>query len=153
MNEPHKVETETARRLGELAVQVTGGDPAALRFCLSLATVAQVWDHVVDGDPVDLDQVHRAFEALVLDWPINPFVRANAASLVPCMAAAVNAWRCSTLPGCRIKAFDVLSEGWTAVAFILGGWDRVKEVMPEVRRTLSLQCEANDRKEETLCQQ
>jgi hypothetical protein len=137
------LERETAEELGRLALEVAAGDPHALRFCLSLSPIASTWDHVTDGDPIDVAAADAAFQAMVLDWPINPFVRTYATTLVPAMAAAISAWRCSTLPGCRIKAYDVLSEVWSAVAFILGGMARVNAVMPQVRAALVAQQTVN----------
>lgn len=140
----NSVELQTAVELGELAKQVAAGDDAALRFCVSISAISKTWDHIIDGDPIDKEQANAAFLNLVLEWPINPFVRAHAASLVPVMAATISAWKHSEMPGCRIKAYDAISEVWSAVAFILGGWQRVNAVMPAVRAALVAQCQAND---------
>lgn len=139
------LEQQTAEQLGRLALRVADGNPDALRFCLSLSGIATTWDHVMDGDAVDSDLAHQAFLRLTLDWPLNAFLRANAASLVPVMAASIHAWQMSSIPGARLKAYDVISEVWTVVAFILGGWERVAAVMPDVRRALAVQCAANDK--------
>ena len=138
------IERQTSIELAELAKQVAASDKAALRFCVSLSAISRTWDHIADGDPIDKDLANEAFLNLILEWPINPFVRAHAASLVPVMAAAISAWRNSEMPGCRIKAYDAISEVWSTVAFILGGWQRVNMVMPAVRAALVAQCQDND---------
>lgn len=140
-----EIELQTSVRLAELAQQVAAGDPHALRFCHSISAISRTWDHVADGDPIDKELADQAFLELILDWPINPFVRANAVSLVPAMAAAISSWKMSDMEGCRIKAYDAISEVWSVVAFILGGWKRVNEVMPHVRAALLAQCNDNDR--------
>jgi hypothetical protein len=136
--------------LGELAAEVCGGDADAYRFLMSLSPIALTWDHAVDGDTMDRDVTMKAFLALVLDWPVNPFVRTYAGPLTASMSAAISAWMASdSVPGTRVKAYDVVSEIFSVVAFILGGWERVNRVMPRVRATLAKQVTANDLKGDT----
>lgn len=139
-------EWATARELAALAQEVCEGNADALRFCLSLSAVALTYDHAVDGDPMDRGTTERAFLAMMLDWPVNRFVREASVPLTCAMAAAIGAWKSSDLPGARLKAYDCLSEVWSVVAFLLGGWERVDRVMPRVRETLSRQMTLNDQR-------
>lgn len=135
----------SGKALGALAIDVCEGNQDALRFCISLSDVALTMDHVIDGDTVNKERAERAFLTLMLDWPTNRFIREFAVPLTCAMAGAVSAWKSSdVLPGARLKAYDCISEVWSTVAFILGGWERVNRVMPAVRFALAEQQAVND---------
>ena len=135
----------SAKRLGELALSVCEGNADALQFCMSLSDIAVTLDHIVDGDCIDKQLAQRAFCTLILDWPNNKFIRDWAPPITCAMAGAISAWQSSDkIPAARIKAYDVISEVWSTVAFLLGGWERVNRVMPDVRIALAEQQALND---------
>ncbi|HTI69677.1 MAG TPA: hypothetical protein VMF06_06910 [Candidatus Limnocylindria bacterium] len=120
-----------ARRLSQIMGEICDGNPAAARWWNQLLYVADTYDHLVDRDLVDPAMAHAAFEAMVLEWPLNGFLRQYATVLVPMMSAAISAWRADPT---GYRAGDVYTESANAICFLLRGQEGVNRWMPEVRR-------------------
>lgn len=69
--------------------------PHARAWLLDLWDAIQVFDDVVDGDPVTGDDMRRAVWSCLVQMPSNPFFAANSASLLPVMATAFLKWAAS----------------------------------------------------------
>ena len=104
----------------------------ALTWLTQLWGLAMTWDHLVDGDLLDLPLAERTFEALLLEWPANPFWKSYAAALMPVLANALAAWR----TGERARDYDIYCETACTVAFCLGGNEMVKRFSPRIRATV-----------------
>ena len=69
--------------------------PSACAWLLDLWDAIQVFDDVVDGDPVASADMRRVIWACLVQMPSNPFFAANSASLLPVMATAFLKWSAS----------------------------------------------------------
>lgn len=129
--------------------ELCGDDQNAYDWLVQIIQIALVWDHIVDGDTMDRKRADEAITNVVLQWPVNPFLRNNAPSLVPVMAASVNAWRSGIS---RDLDYSVYRELPAAVAFIIGGSKRVEAFMPKINmlvQQLRLEDDARDEQEES----
>ena len=89
-----------------------GGNSDAVSFVLDIVQLAEVWDDIVDGDELDMEQVEDAMLAGMLRLPLNPFYREHGEYLTPLIIQAINTW----------KVANVLSQGTReqrAVAYTL----------------------------------
>ena len=121
-------------RAYEIMREVCADRMDAYEWFVQSNDASAVWDHVVDGDPIDKTQVDMLFEAMLLRWPQNMFWREYGTVLGPVIACCISAWRWSDRePGGRVKAWDAVTEVACAVTFILRGMDGVKRWMPEFR--------------------
>lgn len=125
-----------------------GQDVHAYTWLLQLMEVCLTWDHIVDGDPLDVQMAERSFEAMLLEWPLNPFWNRAKEFLAPVMSNAIAAWRF----GQRTKEYDVYTEVPCAVAFILGGTPLVKQFSTKIRE-ISKQMIEEDNTKDSQCQQ
>jgi len=106
----------------------------AYKWLAQLTQTALVWDHVVDYDPIDLKMTDSVFKALLLEWSLNTFWQTNHASLLPVMSSAISNWQCSYLNEMsKDKAYQIYEDVPAAVAFILGGQERVDRYLPRLR--------------------
>ncbi len=120
---------------------VAKGDADAAHLLLLLTDAAHAWDDVVDGDkPLDRGALDRAFQALVLDIPANPFYRAHRDRLEPLIQQAAINWKVATAierePGPKHVAYilrssyiDLIGQ----VALLTGGPAWAIEVTRRVR--------------------
>lgn len=131
------------QRYYELLVHLCGGNVAALAWLCVWCDLTLTWDHCLDRDPLDLVLADKTFEAMVLDWPVNPFWREHGVTLRPVLAAAIGAWRHG---GATIKGWDVYTEVPLAVALLLGGRERVAQFNGPLRELVG-QCFAEHTKE------
>lgn len=128
--EPLKV-SPYALKLAEVMQEICAGNPAAAEWWAQLVEAADVYDHLIDRDPMDSPEtIDRVFESLCLHWPLNGFFRQFAHVLVPVMSAAISAWK-SDPKGYRVG--DVYTESANAICFLLHGNYGVKKWMPLVR--------------------
>lgn len=104
-------------------------NPHALTFWRELCEVVDIYDHTVDGDGRDIPKTHRAFKSLMLNWPLNPFIRSHAVVMVPVMSAAISAWQY----GGRHKAADIYTEVANAMIYLIHGQEGVERWMPGIR--------------------
>lgn len=73
------------------------GDMDAALFLKAVTDAAHAWDDVVDADVrLDRSTIAKAFQALVLVIPANPFYRTHRASLDPLIQQAALNWLVAT---------------------------------------------------------
>jgi len=113
--------------------EMCGNTPGAFQWLSQLWDVIMTWDHIVDGDELDLAKADRAFENMLLIWPGNPFWNQNAARLIPVLINAVAAWRYANNIGDNTRAYDVYTEVPCTVAAIIGGAAAVRKYSTPIR--------------------
>lgn len=126
--EPPKF-TAAMIRAAAVMEEALGCNIHALTWWRELCEVVDIYDHTVDGDGRDVQKTHRAFKSMMLNWPLNPFIRSHAVVMVPVMSAAISAWQY----GGRAKAADIYTEVANAMIFLLHGQSGVERWMPEIR--------------------
>lgn len=109
--------------------------------------VALIWDHHVDGDPIDPKMFDLAMTALVTEWPCNPFIRKNADFLIPTVVASIAAWKNSN--GQRVLEYEPYRAIPAAVAFVLGGNDLVNTFMPKITELVLAMQKEDDLRDST----
>lgn len=127
--------SRTVEELAGIVSQICAGHPLAEQWYWQLIEAADVYDHAIDLDPQDPAQVHRAFEAMCVEWPLNGWFRHYAHVLVPVVSAAMSAWRHD---GCGAKSADINSEVLNAITFLIHGQSGVNRWMPKVRELVAL---------------
>lgn len=132
-----------------LCGRMCGANVAALNWLVQISQLSLLWDHIADGDPIDQRHADLVLTALMTEWPINPFWQANMATLSLTISNAILAWKSSHLPGQRIKAYDVATEVFCAVAFLLGGHSKAAQYSAEVRALAQRMMEENDQRKAT----
>lgn len=121
----------------------------AIHMANELFFISQVWDDLVDGDkPVGADTINRMMWTAMIDLPLNPFYQRNFVSLHPIVRASIMDWLVATdfesefLKG-KKRPIDpsvpyVLRDSLTAIlchmAYLIGGYDWMLQVSPEIRR-------------------
>jgi hypothetical protein len=128
----------------EFLNKVLMGRADAVEFCRALFRVSQVWDDLIDKDRgVDAEDINRAFWTLIVDLPANPFYRANFGHLHPVLRQYIIDWLDATAlereEGAHGKnlAFvlrDSIGAVVTQCAWILGGYEYMRQVSCDVRR-------------------
>ena len=73
-------------------VRALKGNAEAIRFVQALTGVYDVWDDLIDGDPVTPEQVDRAFFSALVTVPMNPFFLANREVLQPLILTGMLGW-------------------------------------------------------------
>jgi hypothetical protein len=132
--EPFKA-TRSTSELASIVSEICFGHPLAEQWFWQLIDAADVYDHAIDLDPQNPAQVHRAFEAMCVEWPLNGWFRHYAHVLVPVVSAAMSAWRHD---GRGPKSADINSEVINAIAFLIHGQAGVNRWMPRVRELVAL---------------
>ena len=131
--EPFKA-AATVSELAAVVSEICAGTPLAAQWFWQLIEAADVYDHAIDLDPQDPAQVHRSFEAMWLEWPLNGWFRHYAHVLVPVVSAAVSAWRHD---GRGVKSADINSEVIHVITFLIHGQAGVNRWMPRVRELVA----------------
>jgi hypothetical protein len=71
-----------------------GGNRSALDFIVTLSSIAELWDDLVDGDKLpsraEIDQI---FIGALVVLPTNEFFNQNKSFFMPLILQAINAWR------------------------------------------------------------
>jgi hypothetical protein len=120
------------------------GDADAVNLALTLSRVSHVWDDLIDKDkPVKDESINRAFYALLVELPSNPFYRKHMETLVPILAMSAlnyeianafektgNREKLALAHVLRYSAADIA----TVIALIIGGPDWVRLIGPELRQ-------------------
>jgi hypothetical protein len=127
----------------ELIAQLCGKEQAARDWLSELWAAALLWDHLTDGDAVNLAQAELVFEALLLKWPLNQFYMKHAAWLAPTLSNALSAWR----DGGRARHYDIYTESALTVAFLIGGKDYAKQFSARVRAAAAAMLSDDDRQD------
>lgn len=119
------------------------GNADAVRLCLDLVKITDIWDDLIDGDKlVSGARIDAAFMRMLVELPANDFFVAHRARLLPVMVSAILNWKIANAyeatgrlelleisHNMRYGIFDVL----LAVVTICGGWEWAAEVGPELR--------------------
>ena len=143
-----ETETQSDREFAAMLVKMCGERTDAAVWAGQCVELATHWDHITDGDPVDVERFGQTLRSILLAWPRNRFYVEHAAMLAPVLLNAILAWESSDLdPVARIKAYDVATEIPTAVAFCLGGENLAREWSPRFRAWAMARCKMNDGKE------
>lgn len=114
-----------------------GGNPEALAFLRAFAVRAHWIDDLADKGPALAERPEAAAEMLArneADWLLtlstNPFFLAHRLQLVPLMVLGLNAWVDSHRQPPVVR--DVVKGFWHetvwAVAYLTGGWTRLRQV-------------------------
>lgn len=118
------------------------GDQAAVDAFLMLSRIAEVWDDLIDGEPVDPEDIHGAFVDAMVRLQGNPFYRRHEGVVMGAVIAGINAWLDSVhlekAPGraARMHAFYLRNycyELLNVCAFCIGGWRHMRAVSAEMR--------------------
>ncbi len=112
-----------------LLEEMCGGDRNAYLWLTQVVQISLVWDHIVDGDPLNAARADEALTSVTTEWMVNPFLRKYGEYLAPTMVVALAAWK-SKLS--RHLDYAVYRDIPCAVAFVLGGNARVNEFMPRL---------------------
>jgi hypothetical protein len=92
-------------------------DKEAVDFLVTLFSIGEVWDDLIDRDkPITDEQIHQGFIMAIFDLTANPFFAEHASFLRPVMLMGANAWMDSAI---YEKQGD---EHWYHWSFILRGW-------------------------------
>lgn len=118
------------------------GNHDAINFIQILTDAAELWDDLTDKDrEIQPHELDNAFLGLLIGLPTNGFFLQNSRSLVPLMVTAINAWKDSEIlkdnESVRLRriAFQqrfMLFEITKFCAFLIGGWDHLRKVSPDI---------------------
>ena len=125
----------------DFLLRVLQGNGLAVSLCETLFTISQVWDDLIDGDPVEDDAVNEAFWLALVALPRNDFYRQHFLDLQPLVQAAITDWLTANElevrdEGAKHLAFvlrDSLTSVVTQCALLVGGYEWMREVTPEIR--------------------
>ncbi|HPA76627.1 MAG TPA: hypothetical protein PLT33_11870 [Deltaproteobacteria bacterium] len=135
----------------EFISKVLMGNEDAIRFANELFFVSQIWDDMIDKDPAPSEEnINRMMWVVLIELPLNPFYHANFAHLIPCMKSAIRDWldandfekeaRENPHDACGMElrtAYiirDTIGTILSEMAYIIGGYDWMRQVSPEVRK-------------------
>lgn len=135
-------ETPSVKVWHALMAEMCAGHPDALEWLNQLWGVALTWDHLVDGDPLNLPLAELSFEAVLLRWPLNQFWTRHGLLLAPVLSNAIAGWR----DGGRQRHYDCYTETAKAVAFVLGGQALVAKFSRRIHETAARLLAENDQK-------
>ena len=124
------------------------GDQDACALLDVLGYVAHLWDDLVDRDRERApEEITRAFWALLVDLPANPFWLAHAGQLIPVLREGINAW----LDANQLEQRDDLTSRaqayslrtaynqlLTTCAYLVGGFPWMRTVSMAIRDNRSL---------------
>jgi len=132
----------------EMISRVLMGNEDAIRMANELFWISQVWDDLVDKDaPVPAATINRMMWIALVDLPLNPFYQLNFGALHPIIRAAIIDWFVANdmerdLRAGRDTSFGpsvpyVLRDSISAIlchmAYLVGGYDWMVQVSPEIR--------------------
>lgn len=121
---------------------------SAFVFLVQVIGAALTWDHLIDDDAVDKGLLDQVFKSMFTEWPINPFVVQFGQSLVPTISSCISDWQYSYMDGAsKDCAYSIYTDLPAAVAFILGGQQKVDQFMPRIRRLVAKLREEDDVKD------
>lgn len=115
----------------------------AVSLCEQLVYVSHLWDDLIDGDvAVDAERVNRAMWTAIVDVPANPFYQRHYGQLAPVIRQSIIDWMDATTLERQDQhgqtiAFvlrDGIQSVITTCAYLVGGYDWMREVTAEIRR-------------------
>lgn len=146
-------EHESILNWHDVARQALVDAPEAYTWLSQVQNLAWCWDHIMDDDPLDKAVFNTSLEQVLLEWPMNPFYRANLAALVPAMASCISAWKRSDKSQAeRLLAYAPAGDLASTVLFLVGGRQRVNEYAGLLRALAADICKRNDEMEQPQTQ-
>lgn len=127
-----KEHTKTQDSFFETLQEICGDNKLAYRWLWQAVEVASILDHVTDGDKINLQHFDTIMKGVLLEWGINDFYKKNSLFLTPVMSSALSAWQHSTGEMRRSAHYQVYTALPCAVAFLLGGQERVDKHSPRL---------------------
>ncbi|BDQ35934.1 hypothetical protein SYK_02940 [Pseudodesulfovibrio nedwellii] len=120
------------------------GDLGAVQFVNDIGFISHVWDDLVDGDSPTVDNVNKAFWLALVGLKENPFYQRHRAELVPLMRSYINCWLDSNImergnDHAKSVAFvlrDMVSDIVCQCAYLVGGYDWMRQVSPQIREVV-----------------
>ena len=119
------------------------GNQHAVDFLNCVFDAVELWDDLIDKDVVVEDgHVNRVFTSMMFSLPSNPWFMANYTYYQPLIMASINGFHDanemakSDKKHLRNLAFHVRNLGieiHIATAFLLGGFEHMRKVSPEIR--------------------
>lgn len=126
----------------EFLIEVLLDHSPAVDYCLTLGSVSQAWDDLVDGDKIGVDRINRAFFDALVTIPANPFFAQYRAFLLPVQQSIIFDWfdaNCLESGDSHDKTIAfVLRDSLVTIvvqcAYLIGGYEHAKKVGPDIRR-------------------
>ena len=119
------------------------GHELAMAFIGTFFDAIELWDDLIDKDVVITDDhINRAFIGMLFALPANDWFVANRQHYLPLIMMMINAWHdankleSSESKRLRNLAFHIRNLGLEihiATAFLLGGYEHMRQVSPEIR--------------------
>lgn len=118
-------------------------DEHAVHFLLSISTITELWDDLIDKDKQLTDaMIHKGFFEALVSLPCNPFYIKHRVYLTPIIIQAINSWQDANVlqTGSRndraiaytLRNMDI--QLVQAIVYITQGYDKLREVSPEIWR-------------------
>lgn len=86
---------EPVRELEDFTPRDVFGSPEAYELAVTLIEVSNIWDDLIDGEPVAGSTINAGFHACLIGLPENPFYRQHFALLHPLMKMAIVNFLCA----------------------------------------------------------
>lgn len=119
------------------------GNHDAMRCVMSLGTVSEVWDDLIDKDkPLTEEHIHSGMMSALVFLNENPFWQAHSARFMPVIIVGINAWMDANelekdpTKKARALAFYIRNyfyEVSSVGAYCAGGWQWLRSVSLEMR--------------------
>lgn len=141
------VPTEAETAYFKVLQEICGGNELAYRWLNQAMQCATIIDHVSDGDLINSQQFDAITKGVLLEWGLNSFFMKFAPNLIPVMSASLSAWQHATGDMRRVKHYDIYTEVPCAVAFVLGGQERVDRFSPRLRSLVEQLMQEDDKRD------
>lgn len=86
---------EPIRELEDFTPRDLFGTPEAYELAVTLIEVSNIWDDLIDREPVTGSAINAGFYACLISLPENPFYRQHMAQLQPLMKIAIVNFMCA----------------------------------------------------------
>ncbi len=101
--------------------ELCAGNAEVEQWLIDLFNLSSTWDHVLDGDKVDVAIMNSCLSNILLKWPTNTFYQNAKVMLAPTIANVIQAWEYSNGRPRHELAYRLYTEVPLAVAYLLGG--------------------------------
>lgn len=128
---------KASSQLDEIMREICRTEPLAYQWFCQAWELHILWDHVIDGDAVDKDRAHRAFQAVSMDWILNDWYHKNRLCLVPVISNLSAAWRVDPADTSR-ASLDPMIHLPATIALLLLGHAGVEKWMPRIKAVAEL---------------
>ena len=134
-----------AENQNQLLDRVLMGNQAAISFCEEFFGLTQIWDDLYDGDNyVEPETINEAFWVALISLPNNPFYQQHFGYLNTIIQSAIMDWLDSNklVDGThehKCAAYVLRDSASNLVihcAYLIGGYDWMREISIDVRRAL-----------------